>query len=186
MQDINLLQNKLKDRTEAWEKGNRIMIVIFSTILLALLALGGGLFFTNYQTDKTIEEIKSENADLDRKLDSQQKDVVGAKAFQAQIQNIRLLLNSHLVWTAFYEELIARTLDKTTYSSVRFAIDGKVHLEGNTQSYDELGKLLYGLSQSEMFTDVKLLNASSGESEAGGYTFSIDLKVKPEIFASKN
>ncbi|MGE5393016.1 MAG: PilN domain-containing protein [Candidatus Saccharibacteria bacterium] len=182
MQDINLLQNKLKDRSESWEKGNRIMIAVFSLLLIAVLVLGGGLFLTNYQTDKTIEQVKSENSVLTAKLNSQQGDMIGAKAFQAQIQNIRVLLGSHIVWTPFYEELIRNTLTKTTYSYVRLGLDGKVHVEGNIGSYDDLGKLLYGLSQSGKFTEVKLLNASSGESEAGGYTFSIDFKVKPEIF----
>lgn len=186
MQDINLLQNKLQDRTEAWEKGNRIMLSVFSVILIALVALGAVFLLTNYQTEKSIEQVKSDNYQLTVKLNSQQGDMIGAKAFQAQIQNIKALLGTHVSWTGFYEELIKRTLTKTTYSYVRFGLDGKAHVEGTVQSYDELGKLLYGLSQSDKFMEVKLVNASSGESEAGGYTFSIDFKVKPEIFSASN
>ena len=62
---------------------------------------------------------------------------------------------------------------------------GRRYLEGKVLTYNDLGKLLLGLSTSTKFKDVQLLSVVPSIGVVNAYQFSLNLNVNPEIFYKK-
>jgi hypothetical protein len=54
MQEINLLQNKVKDRTLQYERSNRLVIGLFTLALLLEIGAYGGLYYLGNNTKSQI------------------------------------------------------------------------------------------------------------------------------------
>jgi len=185
MQDINLLQNKLRDRTASWDRKNTLITSILAIVFVVVLAPGGGLSFINKSTKEKIATIKTENASIKSKLDSNQGDLADAKGFQAQLQNIDQLTKSHVAWSGIFDVVQATMLKKAEYNNVTMKTDGRVHVEGVTDSFASLGKLLLSLSTNKDLHDVHLLSAQRSAGQVAGYVFSIDFAINQGILIKK-
>jgi Tfp pilus assembly protein PilN len=72
---------------------------------------------------------------------------------QAQLKNVRTLLDGHIYWSAFLDQVASVTPNKIQIQRINgSASDGKFHIEGVGQSYQDIGKLLLALSTSNKFT----------------------------------
>ncbi|MBI4363590.1 MAG: hypothetical protein HY545_01955 [Candidatus Doudnabacteria bacterium] len=182
MQDINLLQSKVKDTTLNWQRRSRSAINALVAIVIILAATGVTLFFLNQTTLSRFEGLKRQNIESQNNLNQRQQELSQAKSFQAQLKNLSYLTNAHIYWSSFFKELAAYTFNKAQYVAVEGDTSGKIHVEGNVESYADLGRLILGLSTSEKFKQVKLLSASPTSTEQAGYLFSIDLTASPGIF----
>jgi Tfp pilus assembly protein PilN len=195
MQEINLLQTRIKDTTHSWEKQSIFGIVILSILLAVFLAAGGVLYLQTKNINTQNDTLIADNAKLKTQIDQRSVSLGSAKVFQAQLLNIRALLENHIYFSSFLDEIGKFTYIKSRYLSLTAVQDvGKVEMQGQVDTYNELGKLLLGLSTSDKFTDIKLLSAtpaSSTQTVNGAsvtkntFSFSIDLTVKPEAFIKK-
>ena len=185
MAEINLLQNRLKDTTNAWEKQGRLIIGILSAILILLIAAGLVLFFFNKNLQTQSASLTSENQDLQNKLTGEQSNLGDAKVFQAQLVNLHTLINSHTFMSPFFDELSKVTYIKAQYDTIDINESGKVHVEGKVPSYSDLGKLLLGLSTSTQFKNVQLLSVLPSAGANNAYEFSVDFTVPSYIFTKK-
>jgi Tfp pilus assembly protein PilN len=187
MADINLLQNQLKDTTLVAKKRTRVVVVLSALALILLVGVGGVLYFLTDSKNKETSALNTDNARLQQQINSGDQELTEAKQYQAQLSNIDVLLNNHIAMTPLLEEM-----GKYTYQRAQFlTVDvdeavGKVHAEGLVESYENLGKLLLGLSVSGHFENVKLLSVAQAAGEGGGYTFSIDFFAQPELFSTAN
>lgn len=182
MQEINLLQNQLKDDSFKLDNQTNLILTILSVILVLGVLAFGVLFFLDKNTQKTIKETIAQNSDLEERLDKIQSTLVDAKAFQAQTANIKSLLDSHSYWSPVFQELADMTFTQTQYTSIVSDSNGRIHIQGITLDYTRLGKVLLALSTSENFSKVDLLSTSPSTGQQGGITYSIDVEVKPELF----
>lgn len=185
MQEINLLQNRVKDTTHIWERQSKTIIAVLAGILTIILAATGLLYYLNGNAQTQLDASTKENNDLQSKLTEQQKTLGDAKAFQAQLANLRFLISNHTYVTPLLDELSKITYKKAQYATMDVTETGKLHLEGMVDTYEDLGKLLLGLSTSSKFTSVKLLSAIPSSGKVNAYVFSVDLVVSPDIFLSK-
>ena len=185
MADINLLQNQLKDTTMVAVQRTKLAIWVLLAVLIVLGGISGALYFVTQSTQKKLTAVVSANNDLQKKIDTQESGLSSAKAFQAQLANVTLLLKNHLLVTPVIDELGKYTYLKAQY--LNFDVDqqtGRMHLEGVVDSYTGLGKLLLGLSGSQQFKNVKLLGVSPSDTSANGFHFSIDLVANEKLFIS--
>ncbi|MEJ0021785.1 MAG: PilN domain-containing protein [Candidatus Doudnabacteria bacterium] len=185
MAEINLLQNRLKDTTNLGQRQNRLVITVLSAILVVLVGITAVIFFLNKSlADQTITAT-STNQDLTKQLNDQQSKLGNAKSFQAQLANLRFLLNGHTYVSPLLDELSRVTYARSQFISLDVTQVGKIHLEGRVDSYTDLGKLILGLSTSPKFSQIKLLSAVPSTGSINGYIFSIDMNVTPDIFLKK-
>lgn len=182
MAEINLLQNRLKDTTNVGARQNRLVLIILSGILIVLIGISAVLFFLNQSLQKQTEIARSTNNDLHLQLTQQQSKLGNATGFQAQLTNLRTLLNNHTYLSPLLDELSKVTYAKSQYINLDVAQTGKIHLEGRISSYTDLGKLILGLTTSLKFSQIKLLSAVPSTGLINGYIFSIDMGVSPDIF----
>lgn len=185
MQEINLLQNKLKDTTVVWETRNKLFINVLMLVVILEVAAIFAFIFLGKKAEGQYSALRTENAAVQNELNQKQPPLTGAKAFQAQLKNIRFVLDSHVYWSVLFDELGKKTFNKAQYVSISSDVNGKIHLEGLVGSYTDLGKLILGLSQWDQASDVKLLSSNPSSGEFAGYVFSLEFKVNPEIFIKK-
>lgn len=181
MQEINLLRSQIKDTALIWQRRNRIFTSIFVLILILEIGLAI-LFFLMAQTTKERKAaVAAENKQTQNQINESQAALVPAKAFQAQLQNLKALVDNHVYWSGFFEELARHTFIKAKFGSVQTDGSGRVHLEGQVNNYADLAKLLLGLSASEKFHDVELLSSGPTKSEEVGVLFSVDVGIDTDL-----
>jgi len=162
------------------------MAVVALGIILFLLAVGTALlFFLNRSDQQKIDAATSVNADLQTQLTQKQATLTDAKTFQAQLENLQVLVNNHTYLSPLLEELSKSTYSKTQFVNLDASQSGKIHLEGRVDNYSDLGKLLLGLSTSKKFKNVKLLSAAPSTGKTNGFLYSVDMLVVPDIFIKK-
>lgn len=186
MQEINLLDNRLKDTTQVWERRNRLLVTMFSLILILEIGLALVFFILTQGFDKKTQTAMASNNNIQAEINRSQEELSEAKGFQAQLKNTRALLDSHIYWSTFFEEVSDYSLSTVTYDAFQGGVDGKIHLEGAAGSYTEVGKMLLGLNRSDKFSNVKLLSINPASGEVSGFVFSIDLVASKELFIEKN
>lgn len=184
MQEINLLQNKLKDRTNQLDKNNRVVLA-GSIILLVLVAAGGFVLQTmkNNALEKSAT-LTQENTNIQRSLDQQESQLAVAQGFQAQTKNILTLLNNHVTWTNFINDLADSTFVTSRAMRMNSDTSGKVTIEGITPTYTDLGKVLLALETSDAVESVKLLNTAQSSDLEAGIRYALELKIKTTVLTS--
>jgi Tfp pilus assembly protein PilN len=185
MQEINLLQNRVKDSHTAWKKHTKVYITILSVLLIMVVGATTALYLYNNSLQSQKDEVVQLNLDLKRKLDSNQKGMSEAKTFQAQLVNMRYLVDNHTYFSPFFEELSKMTYIKTQYTNLDLGVNGKAQVEGRVDDYNDLSKFILALTTSSKFKDVKLLSARPGTEKEGGLEFSISMTVINDIFNKK-
>jgi Tfp pilus assembly protein PilN len=181
MQDINLLQNKLKDRTNQWEKSNRAVTAVLSMVLLAAVIASAMIFFMVKSAQDSKAAVDQENVNLQKKLTQMEADMGLAKGFQAQSKNLSQLLGSHVVWSVFMQELANKTFKITRFNSMTTDTSGRTHIEGIVPTYTDLGKMMLALQSSDQMEAVRLVATSKSTGELAGILFSIELQAKQEV-----
>jgi Tfp pilus assembly protein PilN len=183
MQEINLLQNKVKDRTLQFERSNRLVVVLFTLIVIFEMAAVGGLYLLISSTKTKAAEVNKQNIETQKSMNANQKDLVLAQGLQAQLKNVRTLLADHIYWSAFLDQVSKITPTKVQFQSITGSTtDNKLHVEGLAKSYQDVGILLLSLATSDKFKEVKLRSVTPGQGAEFGYSFSLEITVAPSIF----
>lgn len=185
MQEINLLQNRVKDATHLWQKQTKLTVTILSVVLILLVGITASLFLLIRSVNNKSSDLVAQNQGLQDKFNSKQSDLASAKVFQAQLANFHLLLKNHSYISPVLDELAKMTYSKAQYITMDVTDAGKIHLEGHVATYGDLGKLLLGLSTSKKFSNVKLLSAVPSTGKTNSYIFAIDLNAMPDLFTKK-
>ena|SRR3989344_5914998 len=185
MQEINLLQSKIRDTSFSWQKQSRIIIALLSVVLIALVGLGAVFFLLNRSTEQKLTDAKNQGIEIQKNISSRNAEVKNASSFQAQLANLKTLVGAHTYLSPLLVELGKSTYIKSQYVILDATNDGKIHLEGRTASYDDLGKLVLGLSTSSQFKNIQLKSVVPSSGKTNAYQFSLDMEVNPEIFTKK-
>jgi len=164
MQEINLLQNKVKDRTLRFERSNRLVVGLFSLIVILEFVATGGLYFLANNTNKQTADVVSQNQSIQTAMVSNQKDLTLAKGLQAQLKNVNTLLQNHIYWSAFLTDISAIVPVKVQYNDFQGSItDDKITIDGMASSYADVGRMLLALSTSDKFSSVKLVSLTPAQ-----------------------
>ena len=187
MQEINLLQNKVKDRTLAFERNNKLLMGI-CLVILTLELIGAGLLWLSTSSENNkIRSLQSSNATIQSQITQTEKQAPAAKSAQAQLKNVQTLLNNHIYWTGVFGLLASKDPQKVRYTNVDGSVaDGKISIQGVAASYTEVGNLILSLSTAnDQFKDVKLISVNPSQGANAGYSFSLSFKATNTAFSKK-
>jgi len=182
VQEINLLQNSLKEKNQSWQRRSGIALSILIFILIFELVLSAMFYFLGSNRDKQITRLADENAALQNKMENTQKGLEEAKKFQRQLASLKDLIQVHVYWSKFFDEMESKIYVKSKLDTMNVDEAGTVTISGQVSSYSELGKLILALNKSKNLTNIKLLNSSLSDSEKSGVFFSLNAKVNKEAF----
>jgi len=185
MPEINLLQNRVKETGFAWQGQIRAVLVILILALILLVAGGFGLLVLTKQTQSQVSQTEQENSALQSDLSKQQATLGSAQQFQAQLTNLKTLLNQHVYMSTLLTEIEKFTYTQSQFMSMDASNVGVVELEGVVTDYPSLAKLILGLSTSEKFSNVRLTSIAPSSGERNGYSFSLALDVATDVFVKK-
>lgn len=186
MQEINLLQNKLKDKTNQWEKNNRVVVIILTFVLLAVAAATGMVYMLTKNAEESKLTLDQENVNLQKQLDQMEEDMVLATGFQAQSKNLTSLLDSHVLWSGLMKEIADSTLKTNRFLGMSADTSGIIHVEGITIDYTQLGKIILALETSEDVESVKLLTTMRSRERLGGIMYSLDIQARQAALIEEN
>ncbi|HEX5429484.1 MAG TPA: PilN domain-containing protein [Patescibacteria group bacterium] len=183
MQEINLLQNKIKDRTLQYERSNRIVLVIFTLIVLAELASVGGLLLLTKSTNSKSADVAAKSADIQNSMDSSQSDLTTAKGVQAQLKNVSAILTNRLYWTSFFDQISSFIPTNVQLNNISGENqDNQFQLQGTAPSYSDVGRIILAFSTSDKFHDVKLTTLAPSGGTTAGFDFGLSFTVDNSIF----
>jgi Tfp pilus assembly protein PilN len=185
MQEINLLQNKVKDRTLQFERSTRLIVVLFTFVLIAEAAAFTGLYLLTSGTEKQTEQVKVQIGQIRTAMDSNNQELALAQGMQAQLKNVNTLIRNRVYWSAFLDELSRVTPVNVQYTNMSGAVtDNVFHIEGITDTYADVGRLLLSLSTNkDKFSNVKLHAVTPALTGTNfGYVFSIDVTAASSTF----
>ncbi len=184
MQEINLLQNKLQDKTNQWESNNQLYVIVLSIILILELAGGGFLYLSTKSVNEEKLVLDTANVKIQKDLDDMEDRLADAKSFQAQSKNLKNILASHVAWTPLMNELTLSAFKGAHYLNMIGTTTGIVTVEGIAKNYTDLGKSLLALETSGQFEEINLNSTSVSEDELAGVTFSVDIALKSDLFSA--
>jgi hypothetical protein len=119
-------------------------------------------------------------------LDDAEGELAVAKSFQAQAMNIQNLMDGHVRWDLLIDEISQTTYKFSKTFRINMETTGKIHIEGITNSYTDLGKLLLAFETSDDYTAVDLLSSTQSTTLTSGIIYSIDIFVDQNIFVRQN
>ncbi len=183
MVEINLLENQIVDKTEAPKNQTKLFfwLVIVMLILFALSVVGA--FFLTRHTTSQIAGINRQTQNYKQEIIDQNDQLKDAKIYQAKLSNLNLLLKNHTYMSNLFDELENYTFVRGKYEIFQAGEEsGKIQLQGTTDSYENLGKLILGLSTSSKFDEVTLVSVSKDKGKDNVYNFSVTMHTKPNIF----
>jgi cell division protein FtsB len=181
-QEINLLQDKVKSPLYQWGHKQNLFITILASLLIVVMAGYGGLIGLNSGKTKQIEKVKKDNNLIVAELSKDKANLTDAIAYQAQMENLKVLLDNHIYFSPAIKELTSNMYKLSTADAMTIDLSGKVHVQGFATSYSEVGKYLLGLYSSKNISDIKLLSVGPTDGETAGYKFSVDFTLKSEVF----
>lgn len=186
MQEINLLQNKVKDKSLQFERSNRFIVILAVLILILEVSATVGLWVLTKATNNSIKNTQDENQAIQKNIDSHQKELSKAEGLQAQLKNVNTLLTSHIYWSNFMSTLEKLTPVKVQYTAIDgSASDGKMHIEGTADSYTDVGRLILSMSTSKAFKSTRLTSITPGSESKFNYSYSLDVVVDRTIFSKQ-
>ena len=185
MPEINLLQNRINDTTFSSQRQSRGILAFLTVVLILLVGVGVGLMFLSKNLAKKSSDLDSQNMALQNQLDQEQAQIANAKTFQAQLSNVRTLVQNHVYLTPLLEEVGKVTYTKAQYVTLDVTSTGTVHLEGRVSDYASLAKLILGLNTSSNFKNVRLLSVTPSAGQVNAFLFAIDLDASKDLFLKK-
>ncbi len=185
MPEINLLQNRIKDTTFSSQRQSRSVLTALTVLLILLAVIGGGLLLLSKSLGNKSAELTSQNSALQAQLDQEQTQIAAAKTLQAQLTNVRTLVNGHTYLTPLLEEIGKMTYTKAQYVTLDITSNGSVHLEGKVPDYGSLAKFILGLNTSSNFKNVRLLSVAPSSGTVNSFVFAVDLVASSDLFVKK-
>jgi Tfp pilus assembly protein PilN len=183
MVEINLLENQIVDKTEAPKNQTKtIFWLVVIMLILFVLSVVGAFFLTQRMTAQ-VAEISRDTQNYKQEIVNQNDQLKDAKIYQAKLSNLNLLLKNHTYMSYLFDELENYTFVRGKYDIFQVGEDsGKIQLQGITDSYENLGKLILGLSTSSKFDEVTLVSVSKDKGKDNIYNFSVTMHAKPNTF----
>lgn len=186
MQEINLLQNKVKDRTLQFERTNRLVLITFTLLLILEIAAGVGLYVLTKGTKAQSDQIAADSAKIQAQMDSNQNDLAHAKGLQAQLKNVNSLLSNRVSWQAFLTQMEQITPAQVQLSTISAAAGStRIHIEAVAPSYADVGRMILSMSTSDKFKNVKLITVGPSQGNSFGYSFSLDFDATSGLFKNQ-
>lgn len=182
--------NLVKDEVGVEFNWNKHILSLFLVSLVAALLIGEvyyGLDWWQKQEEQKTVVINAEYEDVGRQIRNIDTNAKDFTIFKDKLALTKQMADSHIYWTDFFTWLEKNTLNSVTYDGFSGNTLGDYSLSAKAKTFSDISW------QTKTFRDnksVDLVSVDSGSSGQGAdkkvvsgeVSFSLSLKVKPEIF----
>lgn len=158
------------------------LVALGSVVVVALLYFGLTLFQQRI-VDQISEKEKRISA-IDTELTPLAPKKQAAAAFQKNINNIIVLLNTHLYWTKFFSGLEKYTLPNVVFAGMNADQSGRLTLGAHTTDFASVARQLLAFEAADDFVkDVTITSATLSEATGGSVvSFSVTISLVEDVF----
>lgn len=185
MQEINLLKKEAQSsgglsfnlrRTGQWS-----IYIVLGLVVLELLFFVF-LILSKQQVKNRTLQVQQRAADIALELSQIDGERQKAIAVQSRLQNLDVLLSSHLLWSKVFSELESKTYKPITFDSLQVdQINTRFVLNGLAPTQTDIAKFMLGLMTSAYIQNVNLKTAAAQQGEEPGFTFNMEITFDPKL-----
>lgn len=183
--EVNLIKSEMPISFDFKKHIGTLSFALVVAILFILEIYLGLNWWSDYEADrlkrsqnrfnKVSEEIRQMKSASDQ-----------INSFRERVELADALLERHVYWSNFFTWLESSTLSSVSYQDFGGTIDGKYVMKATTQAFRDISWQSRLLLADPAVLSVYVDEGSGGRGEdkkkAGEVSFSIDLKINPEIF----
>ncbi len=185
--DVNLVKDEIVVEFN-WRKH---LLSLFLTMFVAFLFIAEIYYGLSWWQKEEETKTVAINAELQlvtnqiKKINSNASDFT---SFKEKLSLTKDLADHHIYWTDFFNWLEKNTLNTVTYGGFSGDVTGSYDLAATAKTFSDISWQVKAFKKDPLVDEVSV---DSGSSSLGGETatssestvsFSIDLKVKPQIF----
>ncbi len=185
--DVNLIPREMIAQRELAvpRRITASSIIMLIGIVVGVLSYLGALAFHKSIFSKA-DALAVQISSVDAAITQQQALLKDASQLQERLQSIGALLDNHMYWTQFFENLEEVTHEDVYFAGFSMAGTESLSLSGYAPSYSVVAEQLVALQQADEFIAKAVINsaqATAGE-EVEDFTvsFRVDLMLVPGIF----
>ena len=186
--EVNLVKDEVGVEFD-WNKHLlSLLLVLFIAAALVAEIYYGLNWWQKQEEEKTVainEEYNSVNSQI-KNISANSKDF---SSFKDKLALTKTMADSHVYWTNFFDWLEKNTLNSVSYGGFSGDISGDYNLAATAKTFSDISWQVKAFKDNQWVDFVQVDSGSSGRSDdknaanaANAVTFSINLKVKPQIF----
>jgi hypothetical protein len=193
LQNPKILEvNLIKDEAQVsfdWNKGLFILVIMLILAGLLVTEVYFGLDWWEKQETARAEELRVETDKINQEAAVLKSQVGAALSYKEKSAAFSSLLNNHVYWNNFFSWLESNTLSTIRFDKFSGGLDGEYSLNGHAQTLADLSWQTNVLLKDPLTEKAEIQEAIVGprdeDGSIGSVTFTLLLKVKPEIFLNK-
>lgn len=185
MQEINLLKKEAQS-SEGFsfnfrQTGQWSVYVVFGLVFLELLFFGF-LVLSKQQVKKRTLQLEQRASDIVLEISQIDGERQKAIAVQSRLQNLDVLLASHLLWSKVFAELESKTYQPISFDSLQVdQTNNRFVLSGLAPTQTDIAKFMLGLETSLYIQNVNLRTAAAQRTEEPGFSFNMEITFDPKL-----
>lgn len=163
-----------------------LFLTLFVSVLLVVEIYYGLDWWQKQEEDKTVA-INAELATTTQQVKNISNNSKDFSIFKDKVGLTKQMADSHIYWTNFFNWLEKNTLNSVTYSDFSGDTSGSYNLGATAKTFSDISWQVKAFKDNPMLNTVWVDSGSAGRSEGkdsvvNAVSFSIGLKVKPQIF----
>lgn len=182
--DVNLLPENLNIPSR--RKITMILSSIFVISVVSVFVIYFGILIYKIKIDNSIVSMKSEIESVNSESVAYDKLILEIESWKGRISKIKELLNEHIYWTKFFEELEANTLPEIKFNSFAGSIGGNIVLSATAPDYYTMSRQWIHLNNNKNFADNVVIGgaalSSAGDGAGSRVSFSLTMDLADNIF----
>ena len=190
-----LKTNLIKEDVTTYVNWKKNIILVLMGMIFVVLVIGGfyaQLIYEEYRSDLEGKGLDSEIKVLNVKINDIEERNQEVSEFQEKLNIASSLLDNHIYWTNFFKFLEENTLLNSYYtSSISGDTVGAFDFEVITEDYKSIDDQLRVLRANEHVLEAKTFSGAinaegeKDEKSKNGVSYSLELKLSPDIFKIK-
>lgn len=186
--EVNLIRDEMPAVFELKKHAGSLFFAILVTVLFVAEIYLGLNWWSTYENSR-LEKSQTRFNTVSEEIRQMKSASDQVNAFKQRVDLADSLLSRHVYWSNFFTWLESNTLSSVNYKSFDGTVDGEYELEATTNAFRDIS-----WQSRLLLADPNVISAhvdsGSGERseneegvvEDGAISFSINLKVKPDLF----
>lgn len=184
--------NLVKDEISVEFNWSRHLLSLFLAIFVAALLVAEiyyGLDWWQKQEEEKTVALKIELDKVSQEIKNINRNAKDFVSFKEKLELTKKMADTHIYWTNFFDWLEKNTLNSVNYQGFSGDISGEYSLSATARTFSDISWQVKTFKDNKYVISAEVDSGSSGKSDKEGevsggssVSFSINLKVKPEIF----
>jgi len=192
--EVNLIKENTAIEFDWGRNLARLALALLVTIFVIVEAYWGLNWWEQKETARA-NDLTAGIQQAKQEIDQVQSQANEFITFKNKLAALSPLLDNHIYWTNFFSWLERHTLNTVTFADFSGDTSGEYSLGAEARSYSDISyqvKALLATSTNETETETLKAEVLGGQStqnqdkdgrvKSGVVSFSLDLKIKPDIF----